>query len=178
MVKKNSINLELADQQILQTIEEHGLQILYISEANGLPGWAFSIGLYANYRHPEIVLFGLPFDVSHQTINNVAHNVKLGKNYDAGFEYSDVFEGLTCIFHWVDKSWYPPFLGTAEWFYDGEDFPALQCFWPDKEQNYPWRSKLNKDNQFAQPLLFRQGVTAANVEGFLRSMYEFSFVEK
>ena len=38
-------------------------------------------------------------------------------------------------------------------FYDGDDFPALQLVWPDKENKWPWEIDFNHSWIWHQPLL-------------------------
>jgi hypothetical protein len=33
------------------------------------PGFAFTIGLYQRFRHPELLVFGLPLDTMHLMLN-------------------------------------------------------------------------------------------------------------
>ena len=33
------------------------------------------------------------------------------------------------------------------WFYEGADFPMLQCVWPDGTLNFPWDSEFNAQSQ-------------------------------
>ena len=171
MTKRLSPELDLADQKLIREVEEHGWGVITIAESNGLPGWAFSIGLYHNFRHPELVVFGLASDLMQRIVNILGEDIQSGTMYDSGFEYADVLEGVRCIFHSVNKNWYPLFLGYATWFYEGEDFPVLQCIWPDKQQNFPWSSKFPLRVLDAQPWLFHSDLRDARVERFLRSSY-------
>ena len=45
---------------------------------------------------------------------------------------------------------YPEHFGYARWFYKGDDFPALQCLWPDKQGRFP------SDADYSEPLRARQ----------------------
>jgi hypothetical protein len=114
----------------------------------------------------------------HQILNGIAEEVKQGRVFKPGFEYDGILENYRCIFHSVHQTWYPPFLGWARWYYDNDDFPVLQCFWPDKSQRYPWSDRFAVDFRRRQPHLFRWGVDEARVEGFLRSLWESKFVDE
>lgn len=166
------------EQKVFRDIDEYGLHVKLILEGSNLPGWAFSVGLYERFQHPEILLFGLPKQMMHQVLNHIAEDIKQGRTYMSGFEYADILEGVTCIFHSIDQNWYQPFLGWATWFYDGDDFPVLQCIWSDKEQNYPWSARFPAKFRSHQPYLFRHGVEEARVEGFLRSVWESHCVDE
>ena len=72
----------------------------------------------------------------------------------------------------MEKCWYDPFLGYARWFYQGDEFPVLQCIWPDKEQNYPWSPEFSRGLMWRQPLLFHTDIVKANAEELVRSLSE------
>ena len=65
--------------QIKINIEKYGLQVMGISATNYLPSFSYSVGLYESYQHPEIICFGLPTDLAHLIINDVANLIKNGE---------------------------------------------------------------------------------------------------
>lgn len=164
--------MDLLDQTVIQHIEDFGWHVMHVHGSNGLPGWSYSIGFYESFRHPEIIIFGLPSDVMHRAINNLGEKIRSGKRYDAGFEYEEPFDGVKCIFHSVYKCWYPIFVGRATQFYESEDFPILQCMWPDKDRNYPWSARFNRDLLTSQPWLFRWDFRDVRAEGYLHAFFE------
>ncbi|MBC7931423.1 MAG: DUF4262 domain-containing protein [Rubrivivax sp.] len=85
--------------------------------------------------------------------NLIGDEVKSGKVFEAGKDYSDIIEGHECRFEAVDEKWYSAFLGYAQWFYHDNNFPVLQCIWPDKNQQYPWDADFDKSLRGFQPLL-------------------------
>ena len=72
----------------------------------------------------------------------------------------------------MNPVWYHHFLGYANWFYQGEDYPALQCIWPDKNSRFPWDPEFKPDWLWAQPLLFHDEPVAARTEELLKSLEE------
>ena len=59
-------------------IEKYGLSVIIIEASDYLPSFAYSIGLWAKYNHPEIICFGLSTQTLHSIINDVADLVKSG----------------------------------------------------------------------------------------------------
>jgi len=53
-------------------IQEHGLSVIRVLATGYNPGFAYSVGLFETYQHPEIICFGLKPDVLHEIINDVA----------------------------------------------------------------------------------------------------------
>jgi hypothetical protein len=52
--------------EISKTWLAYGWHVVKILEKHETPGWAFSVGLYKNFNHPEIVVFGLNDEVAHK----------------------------------------------------------------------------------------------------------------
>lgn len=162
--------LDDGDRKLLSDIERVGWHVVMIPEEEGTPGWSFSVGLFKRFNHPEIVVFGLPLELSGEVINAIGRDIKKGQAFEAGQEYPEILEGVLCTFRPVLRQWYRPFLGYAGWYYRGPEFPVLQCIWPDKKQHYPWDPKFKKAWYWAQPLLFEQEPGPARVERLLESM--------
>ena len=160
----------LDDEKLLSDVKEYGWHVLKIFEKNQTPGWAFSIGLFENFNHPEIIVFGLNDEVAHYVINAVGEEVRNGKTFAVDGLYSDLIDAYACTFKPVNPVWYHDFLGYANWFYSGDNYPALQCIWPDKNHRFPWEPEFNPNWVWAQPLLFNEEPVSARTTQLLQSM--------
>jgi hypothetical protein len=158
------------DEKVLADVAEHGWHVVRIFEQEDAPGWAFSIGLYRSFGHPEIIVFGLNPGLMHSIINSVGAEARAGNRVEADNHYPGLIEGYSCTFKGVSKIWYPLFMGYAMWFYKGSDFPALQCIWPDKQSRYPWESGFNQAWLSAQPLLFHEDSESARAVELLKTL--------
>lgn len=167
---KHDPRCDASEQKVLDDVAQHGWHVIKVLETNESPGWAFSIGLYRTFNHPEVVVFGLNDDLLHSVINSVDDDVRAGKRFEDGKQYSDLIEAYDCTFKTVNVVWYQPFLGYANWFYKGTDYPVLQCIWPDKNSLYPWDDDFNPYWLYAQPLLFHGEESCALVTDFLRTV--------
>lgn len=161
---------DVSDQKVLDDVAQHGWHVMNVLELSDSPGWAYSIGLHHNFDHPEVVVFGLNSDLMHSIINSVGEDVRSGKRFEDGQQYPELIEAYSCTFKTVNVVWYYPFLGYANWFYKGTDYPVLQCIWPDKKSLYPWQPGFNPDWQSAQPLLFFDEPVSARTTDLLASM--------
>ncbi|MFB2924141.1 MULTISPECIES: DUF4262 domain-containing protein [Aerosakkonema] len=118
------------------------------------PGFAYSIGLWQSFQHPEIIMFGLPYHTMGHIINDIGSYVKGGKPIVTGQPYSDFIQNYSLIFESVASAWCVEYLRFAVWFYGEEDtFSALQCFWPDKAGKFPWDVDFDDKLISCQPLL-------------------------
>lgn len=156
--------------ELLDNVADFGWHVVGVEGEKNIPGWAYSVGFFKTFSHPEVVVFGLPADVADSMINLIGERIEGGERFEDGAEIDDLLQGVTCALRPVLEKWYAPFLGAATWFYKGIGFPAVQCIWPDHEQHYPWDRKFRRDWLWAQPLLFEESADDARVVNVLRAM--------
>jgi hypothetical protein len=141
------------DRKLLADIERHGWHVLAIKEDEEGPAFAYSIGLYRSFRHPEIIIFGLPIQLMQRLVNVIGEEVRSKERFEHLDESAEVLDGYNVAFRTVERRHYPECLGYARWFYSGDDFPALQCVWPDSQHRYLWHAQFNANLAQRQPLL-------------------------
>jgi len=145
------------DQQLIHDVETIGWHILLIPEDEEGPGFAFTVGLYHSFRHPEVLIMGLPLQVMMDLLNIVGDQVKAGNRYHPDQRTTDLLEGYECAFRTIPTTAYEEYLGYAMWFYKGTDFPALQCFWPDKGGRFSWEPGFDTRLVNMQATLYEMG---------------------
>lgn len=126
------------EQKALDDIRKYGLHVMMVAEDDKGPGFAYSIGLFENYAHPEIIIIGLRQELSHRLLNNMAYDIKAGKTFSAGEFHGDVLDDFLCYFGEVPRSDYPDYVGWDRWYYEGDDFPLIQCVYPTVQGAFPW----------------------------------------
>ena len=136
-------------------IDKYGLSVKLIQSTDYLPSFAYSIGLWTTYRHPEIICFGLKTKTLHAIINDVADLVKNGKSIKKNMTYYDIFENSKAEFLEVDNRNLRDYFGFAIDFYNSSDFPALQLIWTDRNNKFPWEDNFENEFLHKQPLLDR-----------------------
>ena len=163
-------DLSAGSRKVIHDVNIHGWHVVKVSSSGDHPGWAFSIGFFHTFQHPEVLMFGLGLDLMHQLINTLAAEIRAGQCIEADTEHGDLLKGYRCAFKSVDKVWYEYVLGYATWFYKGTDFPTLQCFWPDKGHRYPWDRDFDSSLASLQPLLFHRDPVQAQARALLNSL--------
>jgi Domain of unknown function (DUF4262) len=146
---------EEADEILLRNVRKHGCHIVGLPSGKRGAGYAFSIGLFANYCHSELILFGLHMDDEARIINDVRDRVAAGRTYAAGDVCDDLLVDRRICFVEVPLSAYRDYLGTAIWFYakSPRPFPCLQIVWPDLDGRFPWETGCNEHVKRVQPVL-------------------------
>jgi hypothetical protein len=150
-------SVQPGDAKVLGDIKTHGWHVVKVFARENEPGpeWAFSIGLFHSFGHPEVLVFGLALDNCMKVINEIGRQVKAGSRYESDREYPDILtDPYRCVFKTVETKNYRRYVGYALWFYECDPFPMFQCFWPDKGGHFPWDSRCNQVVKERQPLLF------------------------
>lgn len=145
-----------ADKLIFRNIRKYGCHIVSIASDERGPGYAFSIGLFANYDHPELVIFGLRAENAQIIINDVCGRAAAGRKFADGDICDDILEaGYKVCFWEVPLEAYGDYLGTAIWFYakSPRPFPCLQIIWQDRNRRFPWETGYLPEAKADQPLL-------------------------
>lgn len=136
-------------------IEKYGLTVIMLEATDYLPSFAYSIGLWEKYKHPEIISFGLTVKTLHAIINDVADLIKDGQIIETGKNYPNIFNNGRAEFLSVDKRNLSDYFGYAIDFYNSREFPALQLVWTDRKDKFPWETDFEEEFTYKQPLLDR-----------------------
>ena len=147
---RSSVDLDEMDKNVLMDVTKYGFNIVQVGEEDPTHDhpaapptwpypWAYSIGLYHSYRHPEVIVVGMSEDLLGSIVSILGKRVGDGERFEPGRDYDKVIEGYPCTFLPVAEIAYPWFLSYATWFYRGHAFPALQCVLPDRHGRYPWQ---------------------------------------
>ena len=139
------------DRKVLHDVAESGSHIVGVLADETGPAFAYSIGLFHNYGHAEILVFGLEHVLMQNLINGMRDDIQRGGRFLPGSRYSYIVANFDCEFRTVHPSHYHALLGYAEWFYPDANFPVVQCIWPDKGGHFPWQPDFNSKFLHLQP---------------------------
>ncbi len=140
------------DKQVLRDIAKDRCHIVGVLADEEGPSFAYSIGLFHNYGHPEILMFGLSHELMQIIINSIAESASRDERVIPNVRDPSILKDVDCEFRTVHVSHYRDLFGYARWVYQGEDFPALQCFWPDKQGRFPWDDGCSAEVRVLQPV--------------------------
>lgn len=136
-------------------VEKFGPQVIMVSSTRYSPAFAYSIGLWETYSHPEIICFILPDNLGHEIINDVAEIIKGGEKLKIGNIYSEIFQDSKNSFLKVDHQNIGDYFGAALNYYGNNHFDALELIWTDRNDRFPWEEYFEEEFVFKQPLLDR-----------------------
>jgi hypothetical protein len=126
--------------RIFDDVAKFGWHIIAVAprEDEFFVEFAFTVGLFQTYQHPELILFGLSRNVAHRVLAKCVQCIEENLPFADGQVRSDVLNDYDTALLAVDQSFYAEYLGSAIGFYDTVEFPALQLVWPDRNHHFPW----------------------------------------
>jgi len=151
----NCIDIEELLKDTKLHIEKYQLQVIVVKSTSYSPSFAYSIGLWEKYKHPEIICFGLPNKLLHEIINDVAEIINTGEKIVTDKTYLNIFDDSKAEFISVNPKNIDDYFGVAIKYYEMEDFPALQLIWTDRNDRFPWENEFEEEFICDQPLLDR-----------------------
>lgn len=146
--------LDPSDEKLVDDVEKHGCHIINVREENGIPGWGYTIGVYETTRQPEIIVVGLKPEAAHSVLNDCARRLKGGARFEDGHRERELLTTVECEFRRVEVRWLRQLMGYAVWFYGDDNFPAVQCVYPDLKNRFPWEAGFDDSWRVRQALLF------------------------
>lgn len=148
-------NLDKSESKLLDDIERFGWGVMHIREDPCVPGWAFTVGVFDTLGQAEIIVTGLKEDLAHSVLNDVAGRLRNGARISDSSRESGVLADVEVEFRTLDRKWVTQAMGWAKWFYGSDQFPVMQCVYPDLDGRFPWDNGFNESWRSRQPLLFK-----------------------
>jgi hypothetical protein len=146
---------DASEQQVIDDVATYGWHCVNIHPEDEHAGYAFTVGLFKSYGHPELIIFGLPGKVAHQILAIAADAAKSGNPIDLTRPSDELLNDYSCCFGEVPRSQYYEHVGYCRWYYQGDDFPLYQVVWPSRAGLYPWDPEVSPDFKGAQPVIAR-----------------------
>ncbi len=138
---------------VLQNRHHCHLMGVYPEPDEAVPPFTYSIGLWYNFQHPEIICIGLPNQVAGMLINAYAKDVAEGNPPPLDTAIMGALAGdYQLQFKLCDDAAKVEYTCWASWFNGDINYSVIQLVWQDKQYHWPWQ--VNFQPRAAQPLLF------------------------
>jgi len=148
-----TVGTDASERKVVNDVAEFGWHCVGIMEEGDEPAYSFTVGLFKTFKHPELMIFGVPPSVGQQLLNIVGQALRDGEPIDLSQPTDALLEGYSCCFVPVPKAHYREFVGFARWYYEGDDFPLYQVVWPSRSGLFPWDADAHPQFRAAQPVL-------------------------
>jgi hypothetical protein len=142
-------------EKFIEDIDKFGFTVLMLETTDYLPSFAYTVGLWKKYKHPEVISFGLSVQNLQTLLNTVSELVKEGKVMEQKRTYEDFFDKGKVEFIKVDERNIQDYFGMAIDFYNSRNFQTFQLVWADRNNKFPWETNFEENLKYRQPLLDR-----------------------
>jgi len=137
------------------TIRQNGFGIVYAF--NNTPHYAYTVGLQKTWNHPELIVFGLNQEMSHDILTETAALIKEGASFERDENTELTVKRVSVTFVDVPLHIVAHYLDRAEAYYEGHPFKAIQILWADEKGRFPTDSECSEDVKRFQPVLTVMG---------------------
>jgi hypothetical protein len=153
------------DEKLLSDIRAYGWHCVSVAdehhpehaEANAALGphpiydatFAYSVGLWLTYGHPELVLVGR-WQYAHGILSSAVDLIKEGTRFEPGDTTGEVLDDYQVCFRAVPEARREELLTYASWANRRRPFDAVQLVLPDRSGVWPWDPGYDA---YPQPML-------------------------
>jgi len=152
-MRELSDDLSPEEKKVLSDVAEQGVHIVHVPATEESAAFSATIGLYFQFEHPELIVFGLPEEVAEDLLNAVTDAADDGSRFEHGKNYKDLLVGYPVRFLNIPADRVADYMNTAKWAYGDKEFPVMQLVWPDKQHRWPWQEGVREVFRGAQPII-------------------------
>ena len=107
--------LDSTDRDFLAQIREHGwFSTRVFDPEKQEPDFTYSTGFFHSLGHPEIIVFSLPKQVSHDILWDIYRDIRNGNVPKPATRLSDIFGNYQAVLLPVSKDFYAEHLGWKD----------------------------------------------------------------
>lgn len=139
------------ERKLVDDVHSFGWHVVNASDGDGLPRWAYTVGLTHTVGGPELVMCGLDGPLLHRCLNAAGRAVRAGLDRADGALVGDVLDGFDVQLRTVAPGWGAALFDRLRWFTRVAEPAVVQVVWPDQEGHFP------DDPAFRAGLADRQG---------------------
>ncbi len=150
--------------RILANVQEFGCHITTVADPDGgTPSFSYSTGFTRSVGQGEVIIFGLPSQLTGFMINETLSFCRDGLQLDDGVQIGGLLQGFDVVARTVHPaSIVREHFNSAMWFHRrefGTDLDAaFQLVWPGALDGlYPWDEGASSEVREAQPPLYERG---------------------
>lgn len=142
--------------KVLQyNIKRYGFGIVYAYE--DVPNFAYTAGIEETWNHPELIVFGLDYEMSTRLLNETAKLIKEGAVFGDRSGRHRILDHFEVTFIEVPRDVADHYLSETADHYDQGQFTALQILWSDSEGRFPLDADCSAEVKRFQPVLSQRG---------------------
>jgi hypothetical protein len=121
-----------------ENVRRDGWHATGVLPGAGQRGYMYTTGLTATYRHPELVIAGLPPEAAHGVLIAAVERIEEDGPLEGGVYYERIAEGFPVLVRDIAPAFCRLSFAVADRFYgNGRSVPVRQVVWPDPRGRFP-----------------------------------------
>ncbi|WP_028050785.1 DUF4262 domain-containing protein [Cellulomonas sp. URHD0024] len=144
------------EEKVVHSVLEHYVHIIWVPAGEGPdePTFAYTIGLWHQARHPELVMTGQRPELMHRSLNAAADRVRAGYRLTPGMSAEGVIGGFPVAVEELTRRTVEVTATYSSWFHRGP-IDAVQLVWTDMDGIWPWQPGAHELTRERQPESWR-----------------------
>jgi hypothetical protein len=116
--------------------------------------FSYTTGVWRNWHHPEVSIFGLPSAIAAKVLGTVVSRIRDGVKLEEGQEIGDVLQGgfSLKVAGLASPGSYDEYFGEGMR-QAGDDVPMLVLLWPNKRGEFPRQGEAHPQVEAFEALL-------------------------
>ena len=138
----NEDKKEIYFKRVYDNIEKFGYHTTAVAEEKGFTPFAYSTGIFENFKIPELFISGLGPNLSGDIIKKYTEKYKF-ENVPLNEKITDLIDVFPVYFIKVNVDDLKNYALTSIKFYENRDYEYFQVIFPDLNGNFP--NEINYD---------------------------------
>lgn len=147
---------ELID-KTMENIKREGWSAFCIGAGEDSPPFTYTVGLSLMYDHPDLIIFGLDANTSHNLLANAIDIIKEGNSIETNIDIHDIAGGgYPCRFLPVSLEKANEYMFQTKNIHkmlQEKQYSAMQLVWPDSDGNFSWENGAELEIIPMQPII-------------------------
>lgn len=144
------------EEKVVHDVREHYVHIIWVPAGDGPdePIFAYTVGLWHQARHPEVVITGQKPELMHGSLNAAAEWVRAGHRLSPGMSAEGIIGGFPVAVEELTRQAVDETVTYSSWFHR-RPADAVQLVWTDLDGIWPWQPGAHPLTQERQPESWR-----------------------
>jgi hypothetical protein len=143
-------------EELVHDVREHYVHIVWVPAGDGPdePIFAYTVGLWHQARHPELVITGQKPELMHRSLNDAAEWVRAGHRLTPGMSAEGIIGGFPVAVEALTQQAVHETVTYSGWFHR-TPVDAVQLVWTDLDGIWPWQPGAHELTRDRQPESWR-----------------------
>lgn len=122
--------------EVWEKSEKNAWSIVYSQAEDGGVNWAYTVGLWEHFKHPEIMVSALSHQVSVNVLNILGNYIKQGRTIQTHVNENGILKTLPARFYPIEAHHMVSHLRMVSIYQPSWMTQGLELIWPDAQGRF------------------------------------------